>query len=618
MDNTGNRKKKIRELVLEATGIVSEDLFNTHTMLWRGSQWSFPVEFANVREKTTDSLRHGGDGWQLLIDFPFDEQEFGPKDDLGKLERFRQSGETAKTLVWLPNFFTSKVQTELGRLIMLDHVLSGDNFKEATRHLSAQDTPQAEALLQNQRSALRNRLIRDLEMAYGVAPAEKDIINKALSMELAEQFQSLWGGFKPRPPVGTDLKSAMEHLLAQALQEDFPGHPDFPVESRITASQVDSVWNELARLPEVGGERLEVDPKLRKRVRQIAQPLQLGQMAETHFVPSRHWLDHFDKKMALDKLNEPSVADLDRWIDDPKPSGLPKWLRDLVVLSYTSRTNRSFELQGAAYQPVLGKIPREARLVMQALPSAEDWERARTLAKAVLGVESTALMNADTVARFADQSRARAAQLREACHELPGVLAEKMANLGLKPDQSQRMVAAREARELLKVAGGEEQPKKLVEGLAGLSLSSTPQEIAASVRSAETLVTELRPARMDVFEHAKGSPAGDKIRGQLEEAFLQHEFATALAPALKQHTDAAWKVVNEQKKPPVPPPPPPPPNGGGGKPAKRTVVYEKKAERLSLSELDEVLKALRGKVKDEYRVDITVTIWKDDEGNGLA
>jgi hypothetical protein len=609
MDNSGNRKRKTRQLLSNATGIKNEDLMNNYIVLWRGTEREFPVEFANVREKTSDSLRHAGDGWKLLIDFPFDDQEFGPKDDIAKLEHFRQTDKSSKTLVWLPKFLSSKVQNELGRLIMLDHVLTGDNFTEATKHLTPQDVPQARNLLESQQSALTNRLIADLEMAYGVRKAEDDVINNALSLELSEQFQSLWAGFKPVPPVGKDLRGALEDLLAQTLAHEYPGHPDFQLENKLSKNQVQSVWTELARLPEVGGERLEVDKKLRERVKRIAEPLKLGQMAETHFVPSRHWLDLFDRKMSLENRQEPSVADLDTWMDDPNPTGLPNFLRDLVILSFASRTNRSFQVQGVNHQPRIGELRREALLVRQPLPDAAEWEKARDLMRRLLGVESSRLLNADTVSRFADQTQQRAHAYKDACQELPGLLSESLTKLGLDTSQSQRLAAAREVRSVLQTAVKQDKPKALIEALAALQLECSEEELAASLKSAEKTKKALETARLDVFDLLAQKPVQEAkaVRQQLEEAFQEHEFHGSLALQLSQCTDQAWKIVNRPDPKPDPGPAPRPLQP----PPEVKVIGKKTLDKIDPEEAKKELAELTTLLTAGRKLSISWTVWED-------
>ena len=43
------------------------------------------------------------------------------------------------TMVWLPAFFSMRMQGELGKLVILDHLLRGDNLDQHAQHLSLQD-----------------------------------------------------------------------------------------------------------------------------------------------------------------------------------------------------------------------------------------------------------------------------------------------------------------------------------------------------------------------------------------------------------------------------------------------------------------------------------------------
>ncbi len=53
VDNPGNRRRKVRELLFEQLGIEDrDDLFLEHEVLWRGTRRDFQVIFSNVRELT--------------------------------------------------------------------------------------------------------------------------------------------------------------------------------------------------------------------------------------------------------------------------------------------------------------------------------------------------------------------------------------------------------------------------------------------------------------------------------------------------------------------------------------------------------------------------------------
>jgi hypothetical protein len=124
-DNQGNRRRKVREMLFAELGIPEgNDLFSTYSFAWRGTRRPVDVIFGNVRELVDDSRLRGREGtWTLVLDFPFDDPGFTPQDDIVRLQRF---GGTAQTLVWLPNFLSQKALKELGTLVRIDAILTGD------------------------------------------------------------------------------------------------------------------------------------------------------------------------------------------------------------------------------------------------------------------------------------------------------------------------------------------------------------------------------------------------------------------------------------------------------------------------------------------------------------
>jgi len=102
-----------------------------------------------------------------VLDFPFDDANFGPADDLARLGAYR--GGDTRTLVWLPSFLSNKALADLGRLVVLDYILQGDRFDNYAAHLSFVDRVQAKALARNQLDQLRIKLRSQLEVAYGIS-----------------------------------------------------------------------------------------------------------------------------------------------------------------------------------------------------------------------------------------------------------------------------------------------------------------------------------------------------------------------------------------------------------------------------------------------------------------
>ena len=106
-DRQGNRIQRVRQMLFEQVGVQREGEFEqSYELLWKNTKRSCIVLFKNIRELPDSSLENDGDEWKLIIDFPFDEAGHGPKDDLSKLQAFRDShAEGAKTIGWVPGVF---------------------------------------------------------------------------------------------------------------------------------------------------------------------------------------------------------------------------------------------------------------------------------------------------------------------------------------------------------------------------------------------------------------------------------------------------------------------------------------------------------------------------------
>jgi hypothetical protein len=228
-DNQGNRIRLIRTMLFDALSIDDRgELLLEHEFLWKNTRRKCEVLFRNIRELPSSSLENSAVEWRLVIDWPFDEQGFGPRDDLAKLSDFRSKfASGAKTLCWMPAFFSQDAMRDLGMLVILQHVLAGERFGQYANHLSPQDRQSAKSLLENQRSVLTNRVKNHLEAAYGLSPVEKGSLDTTHDLEIHERFISLWPGFDLQPPVGATLGAAMTHLLSQALTYDYPAAPEF-------------------------------------------------------------------------------------------------------------------------------------------------------------------------------------------------------------------------------------------------------------------------------------------------------------------------------------------------------------------------------------------------------
>ena len=331
-DNQGNRIRRVRHMLFEQLGITGEHEFEqSHDFLWRQTKRSCLVLFRNIRELADTSLDNADARWKLIIDYPLDEAGHGPRDDLSRVQAFRHThpGGT-KTLCWIPAFFSVEAEKDLGMLVILEHILTGERFAHYANHLSPQDRQAAKSLLENQRSVLRQRVQNHLEAAYGLEALTPGSLDTTRELELHERFVALQPGFEPQPPVAATLAGAMEHLLSQALEHEFPAAPHF--EAEIKTSNVQKVYEQVRAAIQTEDGRVAIDKPLRPLLRHIAHPLQLGEMGydATHFVLGQHWKNHLTRK-AAEKGGAIDASQLRTWLDEPKPMGLPRDAENMLI-----------------------------------------------------------------------------------------------------------------------------------------------------------------------------------------------------------------------------------------------------------------------------------------------
>lgn len=502
-DNAGNRQSRIRGMLFQSLGIPDQDeMFISYDFVWRGSRRTCRVLFTNVRSLPDESLR-AQDEWKLILDFPFDSEGHTPIEDLDRLNQFRDRNDANRTLVWLPSFFSTRTQAELGKLVIIDHLLRGSNLDQYATHLSLQDRETARLLLRNQQSALQSRLLQVVEAAY-VIRGEPTPGSLDAAYDMAEvHFQSLYPSLLLQRPVGATLGEAMEHLLNQALSHQYPKHPKFGQEIKPgkDLKQVLEVCQEAARTSD--GRVFVEDRTLRAKVRNICDPLELGQMSETHFVLGNVWKNHFNRLLSQSGQSDPTVADLKRWTDQPEERGLPWEIQHLLVLVYADQTNRSFvdRIRGGACTPGLDAISGELELVEQRLPAVADWEVAVQRCSELFGHAISRLLNAGNLSVLEAKFRESAATAKADCDSLPDRLQLVLQNLNVPEaeiDRADRLKTARAVRKLLHDCAGRD-ATALVSTIAAAVVESSGPAMGRSLKSAAAILQCLRSTRWDLF-----------------------------------------------------------------------------------------------------------------------
>ena len=633
-DRPGERQLKIKRMLLASLGMQEQDsMFFTHQFEWRGTKRFCDVLFDNVRRTTDEALRSGGDEWKLIIDFPFDPEGKSPIEDIDRVTRFGEKQESPKTIIWLPAFFSTKTQTELGQLVIIDHLLRGNNLDQHAANLSLQDRETARTILESRQSALTSKLQGTVESAYGIRkeahPGSLDT-----SYDIADsQFMTLFKSLVLQRPVGSNLGEAMMHLLDQALKHQYPKHPLFGQEIKV-GKDLKDVLGACQEAAHTQDNRLFIeDNKLRKTLKNICDPLELGTMGETHFVLEAYWKNHFNKCLTASEKESPDIGDMRKWIDSPDQRGLPREIENLLILVFAEQTNRSFIHFGGNYFPKLDDMPATLDLRQEKLPSETEWQETRKRLAELFGEDVSRLLNASNVTNLAekftkngvnlkDDEKGYVPKYRANCDALPDRLALVLSKLGVSTEDARncdRMMTAKSARALLSECDGLE-PTPMVAAIAKVKLDTSNKAVARSIKSVDKVLSSLRsPNRWELFEAV--AQVSDKrktdatiLMDDLRSWLMMDEFALAggLAEKLSDAEGRAIQLLTPTKQPeirtevePVLTPP--------VKPGWKRIAAGTK-ERLSKQDLTLTTQDLNEKLtaNPKYRVTLQWTIEEDE------
>ena len=624
-DSQGNRIREIKKMLFQAFSIKEKDDFlNDHQLNWRGTKRDCKILFGNVREMSLSSFESKGDKWQVIIDWPFDHKDYGPKDDTAKLENFRnQNTSGAYTIVLLPSFLSSSALNELGKFVIINQLLKGDNFTSYTHHLTPSDRQTAKALLENQKSQLKQLMIRYLENAYGISTSHEDALDPQHNLELSEHFCSLKPDFDLKPPVGADLKQALDNIFDQMFSYQYPAHPKFEDDIRLSPKSLIKVYNVIEKAIQSKDYRTSVEKKLRKEFRKLIVPLKIGVMGEAHFVMEHFWKDHFNKCGAsIDDIIK--VKHLYDWIEKPEPMGLPVILKNLIIMIYASQTNRSFYLNGAAVKPEIDKLNPDMELKIIDLPSESHWKKAIERAYDIFGTTPKKVLNASNVAELAESIVKIISENEKDCLNLPNALSE-LTEKFLKSDETfPRLMSAKATNKLIKELS-KLKGQKIIEKLA---IWKNPKEkdhvisdaaIGSSLKNAGKIIYAISQLNWEWIESIQklvdnNHEDAQKLLISLNTAITSDEYVVSLKNELKAIEKAAIKLMTkaiDQPKPPEPPDEPKPPKPTPGKTKKEKILKQGEKD-LSKKELDSTIKKIRKSLEkyDHARIKLSWEIYK--------
>lgn len=560
-DNAGNRRRKIKELLLKELGVPQlDELFQSYNFNWRATSRTAEIVFGNIRDHSElpdSSFVTDSDRWRVIIDFPFDNDGHSPMDDLSRLQKLKQN-ESSLILAWIPSFLTQQIQKDLGKLVILDHILTGERLSNYVTHLAPAERSTAKTLLENQQRQLRQKLIGALESCYGIANPQTGIIDSTHQLEGAQQFQTLASGFSPQKPSAANLNEAFERLLDQALSFQFPAHPAFEAETRLGIAYLTKVYEAVEKAAQDADGRIAVDASQRKDIRLIANPLKIGEMHETHFLLGRYWVNFFNRKESEFRQQEGKtdqsirVGDLREWMEpETEPMGLPKEVQNLVIMSYAVQTNRTFSLHNSFFTPNLTTLPNNAELREQSLPSQTAWEKARYRAQEIFEINVPSVLNAANIAKLAEALEAESTKSSEKNKNLVSVLSQKAKIIMPSEIDFPRLRTAQLAQELLDSIKHKKN-KESIEGFAAVDLNSVNN---SAIKSSLNSISEVS-ARVETFNFPlitglsslsdERRFTAENIQDTLTESFRDDEYVIPLVSVLTQLERRATKLLIEK------------------------------------------------------------------------
>jgi hypothetical protein len=554
-DSMGARVQKVRVLLFEMANIPSEDalVLPVRSLMWRGTARNVEILFNNVRTMAPEQFLPSGQApWRLVIDYPFDEPGQTPVNDRAAVQQARANGQEGPSIIWLPSFLTPSAQDELGKLVVLDFLLSGNQLDAHAAHLSALDRAQAKELLVNQRTAVRANVQNALLAAYAVTSQFREKVDDSHGLDT--HLYTLATGLTLQPPVGATFRDALDHVVGQALSWQFPAHPAF--ETEVRPATLKKVWGWVQKATQQPNSRVEVDTAAdRLDMKRVAVPLGLGQMGDAHFVLERSWESHFAQCQARDGVAQLTVQRVRQWIDQPRARGLPREAQNLVILTWALQTDRSFHLYGSS-APVDGTIDRlqdELEVRTQQLPDEASWSTATQRAGSLFGLAIPALRSAQALAMLARavEEKARGAQsdVTQYVQRLDGAL----GRLQIDGASSDRRSTAQAARDLLTSILGQ-RPEGVVRALAEARIPTSPTAMSEALTHGMSLAQALELVQWPLVQNLSTLPSEsfgvrvDALLEGLRDVLRRDEYVLALRPAVEGFNDEGMRLLSESAR----------------------------------------------------------------------
>jgi hypothetical protein len=556
-DTPGARQKVLRDLLFVALGIEGvQDWGKDHVIKsWRGTDRLGHLRFGNVRRMTDDQLMcPSGHDWRFIVDYPFDDDGFGPHDDEKALETFLQGHSAGTwTIVWLPTFFSKDMQRVLGDLVILEHILSDSaTTRQYVSHLSVENQSRAITDLGNLRTQKQARLRQVLEQAYGLAkPREGDL---DLSNAAEKHIHVLKPGAVVRPQLAATLGDAVERYAEELLAARYRLHPRFP--KKLTRNTVEELVSRFGEIVDAEDKSVSVDRERAEQMRGFLMELGVVRVTEDKaFIREDDTLQRLENMRQKKALDRPEVGEVRSWIDETGARGLQADALDLIVRCYARWSARTLVNGELPYEVKPGhEIPAYVVLEQPDLPTHAVWSAALNRAGDFgISLPGRAL-HGDNLKRFEAAVVAYFKPKQPSATRLPTILEQRTVQLGVS-GAGDRLTTARSADALCAELAGKK-GKAIVETLAVFEPKTSGRAVAASLAGGDDAVRalddELVWGPIDQLRAREDIAGGAELLERLSQAIRQDELHVKLGARIRELAKEALSLL--QPKAVAPPP----------------------------------------------------------------
>ena len=548
-DSHANRRKLIRDtLVAEIGAVATGSYAGEYTLdhVWRGQKRAVDVVFGNVRDKSAmpvEALKASDSRWKLVVDYPFDDEEGrGPSDDAARIYDLKQDGIVSDTIIWVPHFLTAQRMDDVGKLVQLEYLLTGNRFDQYAANLPVNDREPARRLLTSQRDSLRSQLSALLRQAYGVDSSASD---ENLGTRLTgTNFVTLADGFTPTQPSAASLRDAVVGALGSALTARYPKHPELERGTEeVRRTELNAVLDLARRAVDAGGRLPDIDRSTGSKVRRVVTAFGVGALRDTVYALTAQHFAFFDEFTRAAGTGDVTVGTLRGVLAE---RGMTTDAMDLLVLAWARITDREWYRAGArTTEPSIGALTPDMLLREPVLPSEGEWQVALTRAKALFGVGADEYhLSTAAVQRVSDALLGKVRPAVSTTSEAAAELSAHRDVLGLD-ETTPRWQSVTRARDLVAVLATADNAVARIEAAAQFDLPAEPQAIGRSIAAAGDVVAALRGANWSLINRlpALGGERAERAIAALREAARQAELHAPLKPALDRAANEALAII---------------------------------------------------------------------------